>query len=662
MAEPAVAELLGAVVRDLGGQRREGQERMAEAVWAAFVGGRHLLVQAGTGTGKSLAYLTPAAAFAVREEQKVVVATATLALQRQIVARDLPLATAALGRSLGRRPVAALLKGRHNYLCRYKLDGGYPDEQGELFDAADLGDGAAGGSGGGGRGSLTGSDLADEVRRLTRWAAEAATGDRDDFPGGASPRAWRQVSVRSAQCVGSRCPLFEECFAEAARAAAARADLIVTNHAMLAIDAAGTPVLPEHAAVVVDEAHALTRSLTTAQTVELTAGQVATAANQVGRLKLDADGLRAAGDELALALGAAPEGRLREGLGEALRDAVAQVRAAARDAFSEVAKASEGLDTARQVASASLQELTDTAVHLADAEGQVHWIARPAVGLAAVKAAPLDVAEHFRATVLDSVTAVLTSATLALGGSLEAAAEAVGLGQGEWDGLDVGSPFDYRRQAILYLAADLPEPGRDEAHWSAQHARLRELIEAAGGGALGLFTSQQAAEAAAEALAPELDCGIGVQGEKSLPALIEDFKADPSACLFGTISLWQGIDAPGLTCRLVAIDRLAFPRPDDPLMSARIEAANRAGRSGFMTVAAAHSALMLAQGAGRLIRSLEDQGVVAVLDPRIATKRYGSFLLRSLPPMWRTTNLEVVLGALRRLAAAAANPKEDPAP
>ncbi|MDR2566201.1 MAG: ATP-dependent DNA helicase [Bifidobacteriaceae bacterium] len=646
MSPKPTAELLAAAVEKLGGQRRAGQEKMAEAVAVAFQTERHLLVQAGTGTGKSLAYLIPALAFAVREEKCAVVATATLALQRQIVERDLPLATAALAGELGREPVAALLKGRQNYVCKHKLEGGYADAEEDLFEATGVPEA-------GWRGALTGSALAEEVARLQRWARQTDTGDRDGFPGGASPRAWRQVSVSGAQCIGQKCPVYEACFAEAARAAAGQADLVVTNHAMLAIDASVTPVLPEFDVLVIDEAHNLTRSLTSARTAELTAVQVAGAARRLDGLGVEAAALRKAADEFEAALDAAREGRLREGLGPTLAGAVAGVRAAARTALTEVANLADAPATAKQLTSAALQELEETAHRLEAGGGDVHWVERPANGPVALKAAPLQVAADLRATVLDRATAVLTSATLALGGSLEPAADAAGLAPGEWDGLDVGSPFDYRRQAILYLAGDLPEPGRDDSHREAQHRRLRELLEASKGGALGLFTSQRAAEAAAEALAPEVDFEIGVQGSKSLGALIDEFVADPHACLFGTISLWQGIDAPGATCRLVVIDRLAFPRPDDPVMSARAEAADKEGRSGFMTVSAAHAALMLAQGAGRLIRSVEDRGVVAVLDPRIATKRYGQFLIRSMPPMWLTQDRSVALGALTRLAAAA---------
>ncbi|MDR1187379.1 MAG: ATP-dependent DNA helicase, partial [Bifidobacteriaceae bacterium] len=619
MPSSPIPDLLRAAVQELGGSRRDGQERMARAVWQALADQRHLLVQAGTGTGKSLAYLVPSLAYAMEEDAKVVVATATLALQRQIMERDLPLAIAAVKQKFARKPVGAVLKGRHNYVCRHKLNGGYDDDQADLLDYASPAV----------RSGWTGSGLADEVRGLTRWAHETKTGDRDDFPDGASPRAWQQVSVTSPQCIGAKCPLVEQCFAEGARAAAANADLVVTNHAMLAIDAAGVTILPEYDALVVDEAHALTRSLTSARTAQLAARPVRSAADRARALGIVPEPLDRAARDLENALDQAPEGRLREGLPPAVQDAVAQLRSAARAAFSEVAALQDASVTSKQLASAALQELTDGASRFEAGQGDVYWVDRVTNGASVLNAAPLEVSGDLRATVLDRATTIMTSATLALGGSLKPAADAAGLGPEEWDGLDVGSPFDYPKQAILYLARDLPEPGRGDSHRAAQHDRIAELISASRGGTLGLFTSQRAAEA----LRPRLGHPIAVQGAKALPALVADFVADPAACLFGTISLWQGIDAPGITCRLVLIDRLAFPRPDDPVMSARAEAADRAGSSGFMTVSAGHAALMLAQGAGRLIRSTDDRGVVAVLDPRIVTKRYGQFLTRSMPPM-----------------------------
>ena len=220
-----------------------------------------------------------------------------------------------------------------------------------------------------------------------------------------------------------------------------------------------------------------------------------------------------------------------------------------------------------------------------------------------------------------------------------------------WVGLDVGSPFDYGRQAILYVARHLPPPGRDGLG-AAQLDEIVSLVDAAEGRTLGLFSSRRAAETAAEAVRERLPhLTTLAQGDAQLPELARQFVGDPHTCLFGTLSLWQGLDVPGDTCQLVLIDRIPFPRPDDPLMSARQRAADREGRNGFMQVAATHAALLLAQGAGRLIRTTADKGVVAILDPRLATARYGSFLKASLPPMWTTYDGDLVRQALTRLAA-----------
>jgi ATP-dependent DNA helicase DinG len=274
-------------------------------------------------------------------------------------------------------------------------------------------------------------------------------------------------------------------------------------------------------------------------------------------------------------------------------------------------------------------------------------------------AAPLAVDGLIRANLLAGRSAVLTSATLSLGGSFDGVARSVGLqrpvaGSSEpsvpWHALDVGSPFDYPRQAILYIAAALPAPGR-EAATEAQLDEIADLITAAGGRTLGLFSSRRAALAVADAMRQRLDVPILAQGDDQLPTLVRAFAQDEATCLFGTLSLWQGVDVPGSSCQLVLIDRIPFPRPDDPVQSARSDAVAAAGGNGFMAVAAAHAALMLAQGAGRLIRTTTDRGVVAILDPRLATARYGDFLAKSLPAFWRTTDREVALSALRRLAA-----------
>ena len=244
---------------------------------------------------------------------------------------------------------------------------------------------------------------------------------------------------------------------------------------------------------------------------------------------------------------------------------------------------------------------------------------------------------------------MLTSATMQLGGSFEAIAARLGLrDQNVWQGSDLGSPFNYRKQGILYVATDLPRPGRSGISEAALERAL-ELAEAAGGGVLGLFSSLKAAEQAAEYFAQESDLRVFLQGEAPINQLISDFADSKNSCLFGTLSLWQGVDLPGDKCRLVLIDRIPFPRPNDPYISARTRAAEAAGRSGFAEVSLSHAALLLAQGAGRLIRTRSDKGVVAVLDQRLTTARYAGYLLKSLPPFWRTTDQQTVIGALKRL-------------
>jgi len=328
-----------------------------------------------------------------------------------------------------------------------------------------------------------------------------------------------------------------------------------------------------------------------------------------------------------------------------------------------------------------VQEVFTTAERMAaQAESDVLWLSEGASSGQSrmpprLCVAPLEVWGPMRDKLLTDKTVVMTSATLMLGGDFSAIATSVGLrpdelvavagpeeaavdatgGEGAlpWLGLDVGSPFDYGHQAILYVARHLPPPGRDGLG-EAQLAEIASLVDAAEGRTLGLFSSRRAAETAAEAVRERLPhLTTLAQGDAQLPELARQFVGDPHTCLFGTLSLWQGLDVPGDTCQLVLIDRIPFPRPDDPLMSARQRAADREGRNGFMQVAATHAALLLAQGTGRLIRTTDDRGVVAVLDPRLATARYGGFLKASLPPMWTTYDGDLVRQALARLATTA---------
>lgn len=684
---PSVDALLAAAVEALGGTQREGQQKMAAAVAEATRTGEHLLVQAGTGTGKSLAYLVPLVRHAVQTQEPVLVSTATLALQNQIVERDLPRLAEALAPLLGRRPTMQIVKGRANYLCLHKLDGGFPDDD-TLFDLPELP----------GRVVTSGpaSRLGKEVTRLREWAEQTSAGDRDELVPGVSERAWRQVSVSARECLGQKCPQVDDCFAEHARRRAHEVDVVVTNHALLAIDAfEGRSVLPEHEVLVVDEAHELVDRVTSVVSRELSGPMVSAAASRARKnAGLDTSTLDQAADDLAMVLDELRPGRFTRGLPESLSATVALVRDGAREALTALRNTGSGstqdadaTEGGRHLARASLTEVFDVADRItAELPGDVVWLAEQTTGPGAPRrtlhVAPLSVARRLRRELFPDRTVVLTSATLTLGGSFDPAARQVGLttlagdtsardlavlqereaegsddfdddsDEVRWRGIDVGSPFDYPKQSILYIARHLPAPGR-EGLGDKVFDELEALITASGGRALGLFSSRRAAEVAAEEMRDRLDFDVLCQGDDTTPNLVREFAAEPSTCLFGTLSLWQGVDVPGPSCQLVVIDRLPFPRPDDPLASARQEAISRAGGNGFMAVAAQHAALKLAQGAGRLIRSSSDRGVVAVLDSRLATARYGGYLLASLPPMWRTTDRETVLGALRRLDAAA---------
>jgi ATP-dependent DNA helicase DinG len=658
---PPVAKLLAAAVAALGGSERPGQVAMAEAVAHALETGEHLAVQAGTGTGKSLAYLVPAIARALTSESPVVVSTATIALQRQLVDRDLPRLVDALADALPRRPRFALLKGRRNYLCLNKIHGSpelgadAPESQEELFEP------------------LAATRLGRDVARLTAWASSTETGDRDDLTPGVPDRSWSQVSVSARECLGmARCPYGADCFAEKARAVAGDADIVVTNHALLAIDAiAEASVLPEHDYVVVDEAHELVDRVTSVATGELTPAPLGVVLRRITRLVSPelSQRMETAVATFASAIHDAEPGRM-DYLDAELATYLTALRDAANSARADIDPSPRDpkAAAARTEAIAALTEIADTAARVLDSfvpaipdRTDVVWLdheeTRGSAGgtlRPVLRVAPLSVAGLIRGRLFDTATAVLTSATLTIGGSFDAMAAAWGLADGpSWHGLDVGSPFDHAKSGILYIAAHLPPPGRDGAGAEAQLDEIAELVAAAGGRTLGLFSSMRAAKAAAEAMRARIDTPVLCQGDDSTAALVEQFAADPQTSLFGTLSLWQGVDVPGPSLSLVLIDRIPFPRPDDPLLTARQRAVAARGGNGFMTVAAAHAALLLAQGAGRLLRRVDDRGVVAVLDSRMATARYGGYLRASLPPFWSTTDPQRAKQALQRLRGAA---------
>ncbi|WP_232548079.1 ATP-dependent DNA helicase [Propioniciclava soli] len=693
--QPTATTILAAAVDRIGGTPRDGQVRMAQAVEQAMEREEHLLVQAGTGTGKSLGYLAPALArLHSHPRERIVIATATLALQAQLAHTDIPAAVAAAATVTGRSVSHAILKGRTNYACLHRVIDGAGADQGSLLAGADVAESLRSGA----RADAA-TVVGAEVVALREWAKEQldteASGDRDDAPTHTAA-AWAQVSVPVRECLGATaCPFGDVCFVEKSRETARASQLVVTNHALLAIDAMhGHTALPDHDRLIIDEAHELVSRVTGAASAELGPAQVERVARRCLGAVDDDLGVQflELADELTGVLTTIEPDRITDPEAPVF-GVLARLREVTREVAGVLAKSDDATD---KQAGAAAKEILDVAERMAVlGDGDVLWLSDRERGGRWLVIAPLDVALLMRDKVFAQTPTVLTSATLKLGGEFEGVARTVGLWRSErladgatavgaprkrhdevgqesgaadaggagsgapasaqaWRGLDVGSPFDYTRQGIVYVAAHLPAPSRDGIGPEAL-AEISELVWAAGGRTLGLFASQRNAEAAARHCRAELPSFTTLcQGDAQLPELVRRFVAEPTTSLFGTLSLWQGVDVPGDTCQLVIIDKIPFPRPDEPLMRARQQAAQQAGGKGFMTVAAHHAALLLAQGSGRLIRRVSDRGVVAVLDPRLRTARYGSFLRASMPDFWQTTDRETAIAGLRRLASEAA--------
>ena len=652
-----VRDALDAAVSAIGGAPREGQIEMAEAVANALTDRHHLMVQAGTGTGKSLAYLVPA----LVHGRKVLVATATLALQRQLVERDLPAVVPALEKELGREITYAIYKGVGNYICLQKMNSEDVDPDAEVL--------------------LESSFLEKDAKRLHAWAkTKGATGDRDDAPE-VDRRVWAANSLSGRECVGAdNCAWGAQCFAAKAKAKAQEADVVVTNHTLLAIEIVDKhPILPERDAVILDEAHEFMDRTTQAVTEELTSARVQRAAAMARKFapgKLS-DALTNAADSFHDAMSDygdqikgdfSQQGRLEE-IPQSLEHPIRLVRESATAFIAAIGGDEELTDpdaiAERARVKGAVQEIATTAGKLLKmGDTHVLWY-EPT--FSTLHLAPLSVSHVLRSNLLTQTPVIATSATLTVGKGFDAMAQSIGFvvgGEAEEESesgeidpanvqmLDVGSPFDFANQGVLYLPKHLPEPGRDGPSTEVLE-ELGELIDAAGGRTLALFSSWRGVEAADAHLRKVLaDLPIAIITQKrgdAVAPLVERFAKDETSILLGTMSLWQGVDVPGNSCILVAIDRIPFPRPDEPVLAARSSLADSSGGSGFMQVSVPRAALLLAQGTGRLIRSVEDRGVVAILDSRIVTKRYGNVLLNSMPPLWRTTEKSVARDSLRRL-------------
>ena len=618
----ALARLAEAVP---GGERRAPQDAMAAAVADTIDAGGHLVVQAGTGTGKSWAYLVPA----ITSGTRTVVATATKALQDQLANKDLPL----LAEHLDRPIEFAVLKGRSNYVCRQRID--------ELSGAGQL--------------ALDG--LADraspsEISALKLWAATSESGDRTELPAEPSPAAWSAVSVSAQECPGARkCPSGDRCFAEAARRKAAEADVVVVNLHLLGLDlATGGAILPEHELTVIDEAHQLEDVVSDTSGFELSAGRFANLARSVRSILDDpatVDDVETSANLLSAVLADHVGRRLKGAMPPEVTDALTLTRG-------RLDRVANALRAVPDDAPDDVRTRKDRAVQLTNAlmvdvigatevpSSSVAWVEGPEHN-PRLRVAPLDVSELLADRLFGAGPTVLTSATLP-----EGMTDRLGLPAEQRTVLDVGSPFAYEERALLYCAAHLPDP-RQPAFEAATHEELRALIGAAGGRTLALFTSYRAMDAAIEALRGQLPGPILGQRDLPKPALVAAFAEDPSASLFATMGFWQGIDVPGETLSLVTIDKVPFPRPDEPLLQARRE---QARAEAFRTIDLPRAAMMLAQGAGRLIRTATDRGVVAVLDPRLANaKSYRWDLLGALPPFRRTKDRAEAEALLREIAA-----------
>jgi len=625
---------------------REPQRRMAERVAAAIARREPLVVEAGTGTGKTFAYLVPALLSGAR----VLISTGTRALQDQLYAKDLPL----VARALGRPATVALLKGRGNYLCRYRLSGGEPTLPLPLpagVAAADT-----------------------PLERIRRWAHITRSGDLSEVVGlkDGDP-VWAEVTSTRENCLGQHCPQLSRCHVGAARRAALEADLVIVNHHLLLADLALKEdgfgdLLGTADAVILDEAHQIPDLATQLFGAEVGSRRIESLLGEVESRLTQRRAGADEGPEPQRPLGAAVRA-VRECLGRMIhalagRSGRLEWEEAEPVIGGEVGALKPRLaclteQLRRFEADAPLAALAERAAELAAGLERIAALealegarsVQPGRRGFTLSMMPFDIASRFQSMLSARACAwIFTSATLSFGADFSHFTGRLGLG--ECATLKIDSPFDFARQSRLYLPQDLPDPSA-AAHLPAVLARARALIEAAGGGAFVLFTSHRSLTQAAalwRSAGALAHVQLLVQGEGPRERLLEQFRADGNALLFGTASFWEGVDVKGAALRLVVIEKLPFASPEDPLVRARIQYLQRSGGNAFRDYQLPEAALALKQGVGRLIRSEADFGVVALCDPRLGTRGYGKVLLSALPPMTRTHQLAEAVAFLRARA------------
>lgn len=621
---------------------REGQVKMAAAIATAFTDKKHLMVEAGTGTGKTLAYLIPAIAAIIRDKKRIIISTGTKNLQEQLMEKDIPF----LQKILPNKFTAAYMKGRSNYACLYRIK---KAENQPVLD---------------------GLEQMDHFRAISRWVNETATGDRRelvDLPEELS--FWNRINARADICIGQKCPEFEPCFITRMRSRADAADLIVVNHHLFFADlnVRGNQfgrVIPDYSAVIFDEAHLIEDIASDYFGFQVSNFQIDELVRDIDGLPItDAVSTRELTRLSARIIGLADQFWIRftqarnDGRYPLLPDVFTHRTSSGESKPTPLGEAHFALDTAVKDLETALDAFAET---LPEAESllrrarqarfdlefvvsqsernYVYWLERRGKGIF-LRASPVDVSELLREKLFEKVdTCILTSATLSSNGSFNFIRERLGLDSSKTTGMVAPTSFDYEKQAILYLPKAMPDPRSPEFTQMAA-GEIIKILEVTQGHAFVLCTSNQSMNALFELVSSRVNYPCLVQGSMSRAGLLDRFRETPNAVLFATAGFWQGVDVQGEQLSCVIIDKLPFAVPTDPIVAARSRSIEDNGGRAFFEYSVPQAVISLKQGIGRLIRSRTDRGVIAILDPRLRTKAYGRDFLQSLPRMRITSEL-----------------------